>query len=172
MATRRKGARRVDKDTPQLNLIPILNLVLMLIPAILISAAFVEMVVINVSAPQLPSTNAPVIKETRALNLTLLLTERGIIISGDGQTLSRAAEPGASGSGLTVPKDGAGGYDWPALRRRLVSIKDSFPEEERVVIRAEPDVPYEQIVDAMDTARETPDKRLLFPEVVLSPGIS
>ena len=53
MARRTSARRQPGKVDGELNLIPIMNLVLMLIPAILITAAFVQITVIHASAPQL-----------------------------------------------------------------------------------------------------------------------
>jgi hypothetical protein len=58
----------------------------------------------------------------------------------------------------------------------LVGIKESFPDEKKVIIAAEPDVEFEAITDVMDMTRdikpEGEERRDLFPEVVLSPGLS
>jgi biopolymer transport protein ExbD len=67
-------------------------------------------------------------------------------------------------------------YDNQALTDKLVEIKDAFPHERRIIIAAEPDIDYESITDVMDSSREVKDPggemRVLFDEVVLSPGLS
>jgi biopolymer transport protein ExbD len=66
-------------------------------------------------------------------------------------------------------------YDIAKLSTMLIGIKDSFPEEKKVIIAAESDVEFECITDVMDTTRdvkiEGEERRDLFPEVVLSPGL-
>ena len=66
-------------------------------------------------------------------------------------------------------------YDTAKLSTLLVGIKDAFPEEKKVIIAAEPDVEFESITDVMDVSRdikaEGEERRELFPEVVLSPGL-
>lgn len=166
--------KKFDPGDHNLNLIPIMNLVLMLIPAILITASFVEITVINVSAPQIGG-GAPVEQEKPEkppLNLTIVLTDQGFTIAGSGGVLGQeAADPNAA-KGPTIPKTGDGKYDWESLTKKLVEIKDAFPEETKVIINAEPDIKYEFLVGTMDAARETKDRRELFPDVVLSAGIS
>jgi len=164
MAKRRRGARSATAAEHRLNLIPILNLVLMLIPAILITTAFVQMAAINVSAPQLPSTTAepePQPPEER-LRLTIVLTAQGVAVIG-----ARAAGEGPA----EIPRRPDGAYDWVRLTSQLEEVKDAHPEELRIFIRADPEIPYAHVVDAMDAARETADHRELFPDVVLSPGL-
>lgn len=176
MAARKPSERRHSNEADtDLNLIPIMNLVLMLIPAILITAAFVTITVVNVSAPQIgggaPPEN-PETPEKPPLNLTIVLTDQGFTIAGSGGVLGQEqADPDAQ-KGPTIPKTANGDYDWPALTKKLVEIKDAFPEETRVIINAEPDIVFESLVGTMDAARETTDHRLLFPDVVLSAGIS
>ena len=46
---------REEEALEELNLIPIMNLIVILIPALLLTAAFVQFAVINVSAPQIGS---------------------------------------------------------------------------------------------------------------------
>ena len=66
-------------------------------------------------------------------------------------------------------------YDTAKLSTLLVGIKDAFPEEKKVIIAAEHDVEFESITDVMDVSRdikaEGEERRELFPEVVLSPGL-
>jgi len=174
MARKRKRKTKFDEGSHDLNLVPMMNLVLLLIPTILITASFVEITVINVAAPQIGG-GAPTEQEKPEkppLNLTIVLTDQGFTIAGSGGVLGQAeADPNAA-KGPTIPKTGDGKYDWEGLTRKLVEIKDAFPEETKVIINAEPDIKYEFLVGTMDAARETKDRRELFPDVVLSAGIS
>jgi biopolymer transport protein ExbD len=67
-------------------------------------------------------------------------------------------------------------YDVETLQKKFVEIKDAFPDEVRVIIAAEQKIEFEAITDVMDAGREVKDPggeiRELFPEVVLSPGLS
>lgn len=176
MARKPSSARHGGDDSvTELNLTPIMNLVLMLIPALLITAAFVEITVINVSAPQIGG-GAPAEPQEKPdkppLNLTIVLTDQGFTIAGSGGVLGQEqADPNAA-KGPTIPKVGAGDYDWASLTKKLVEIKDAFPEETKVIINAEPDIKFEFLVGTMDAARETSDHRELFPDVILSAGIT
>jgi hypothetical protein len=80
--------RPVEKD-PELDLTPIMNMVVILIPLLLLSLVFVEVSVINVTAPKLstgPKTEAAE-PEDKPLNLTVTLSYSGIIIAAEGGTL-------------------------------------------------------------------------------------
>lgn len=156
--------RETESVETELNLIPIMNLVLMLIPTILISAVFVQLSVINV-APPIGCVRWPNPQEKptpQPLNLKITLQEQGISLSGSGGVL-----PGPDAKSPTIPKMANGQYDWPALTAKLAEIKDAFPEDERVILTGDGDVPFESLVRAMDASRETSSHRVLFPELAL-----
>lgn len=69
----------------------------------------------------------------------------------------------------TLPK-AATGLDVDALSQILSEIKDRFPDEDRAVLTASPQIPYEQVVKTMDAMREWKG-RALFPGVLLSAGV-
>ncbi len=209
MARKPSERRNYKEDVQELNLTPMMNLVGILIPALLVSAAFIEIAVVNVAAPSIsdaPPPQEPPKDDKPPLNLTVTVTDKGYIVAASGAVL-----PGPQPNGPTFPiqqktvscsryrdgwpppreknrgsakcpKESGSGesqqsfwvYDTEALRKKLIDIKESFPDEHRIIIAAEPDVEYEAIVDVMDTAREVKDEQgeiqTLFDEVVLSPG--
>lgn len=209
MAKKPSERRNYKEENMELNLTPMMNLIAILIPALLVSTAFVEIAVLNVSAPAIGSTPdqpEPEKPDKPPLNLTVTITEKGYIVAGSGAVL-----PGAGGAegGPTFPivekQTECSRYmgDWPpprpknrstpkcdqpeamrsfwvydveALTKKLIEIKDLFPEERRIIIAAESDIEYEAITDVMDASREIKDAggevRTLFDEVVLSPGLS
>lgn len=162
---------RGEEEVNELNLIPIMNLIIILIPALLLSAAFVQFAVINVSAPQIGSNSneKPPEDDKPPLNLTVAVTDKGFTVAGTGAVLG--GQEGTEEAGPTVPKGPGGEYDYEALTAKLAEIKDAFPDETKVILNAEPDIKYEIIINVMDASRET-EGRLLFPDVVLSAGIT
>lgn len=162
---RRPSARseRAQAKVSDLNLTPIMNLIIILIPALLLSAAFVQTAVINVSAPILGNAveeDPPEPRPEDALDLAVTITDQGFTVAGRGVSTT-AADP-------TIPKAGDD-YDFPALTERLLQLKDQYPEEASVTLHADPDVGYATLVRVMDASREA-EGRALFPDVALSPG--
>ncbi len=164
-----RGHREKDR-VPPLNVIPVMNLFIILIPALLLMASFLQLAVINVAAPQIGAGD-PRDREDEddqpPLNLTITVMERGFTIAGSGAVLPGEGEEG----GPTIPMLPTGEYDYDALTRQLVELKDNFPDEEQVIINAEDDIPYSTLIRVMDASREV-DGRLLFHQVVLSAGIA
>ena len=163
-----RGHREKEK-VPPLNITPIMNLIIILIPALLLSAAFVQIAVINVSAPQIGSGVAEETPEddVKKLNLTVAVTDKGFTVAGTGAVLGGE---GAEEAGPTIPKKADGEYDFEALANKLAEIKDAFPDETKMVLNAEPDIKYTVVIMTMDATREL-EGRMLFPDVVLSAGI-
>ena len=203
---------KVELETPELNLNSMMDLFAVLIPALLMMSAVVEVTTLNVSAPAIggaPTDEKP--PEKPPLNLTVTITDKGYLVSGSGGVLSGAGVnpvPQQAGQPPTIPivqksvtcspfrgtwppprAKNRGEkkctdpheqrtfwvYDTTQLARKVLEIKDAFPEERRIVIQAEPDVEYEAVIDVMDATRDVMDKggeiRTLFDEVVLSPGL-
>lgn len=213
MANKPSERRNYKEPGMDINLTPMMNLIAILIPVLLISTVFVEIAVINVSAPAIgsaPDTPQPDKPPDKPpLNLTVTVTDKGYTVAGSGGVLG--AEEGAAEAqkGPTIPitqKNVSCGkfigtwppprsknrgspkctdekdtrtfwvYDVSVLQKKIVEIKESFPDERRIIIAAEPGTEFESITDVMDAARDIKDpggeRRILFDEVVLSPGLS
>lgn len=97
-----RGSRFEDEEV-ELNLAPIMNLVMILIPLLLLSVVFEQMGVINVSAPKLavgpenPDTTPP---EKPPLQLTVAISFTGFTIAGEGSVLGPIS--GCPEGGATV----------------------------------------------------------------------
>ncbi len=210
MAKKPSERRNFKDEDMELDLTPMMNLISILIPVLLISTAFVEIAVIDVSAPVIGPPDQQEEKpkdEKKPLNLTITVTDKGYILATTGEVA-----PGAGGkAGPTFPlkkkkvscqrymgtapppraknlargkceaEQGASAtrtyevYDTEALQARLIELKEAFPEERRMIIAAEPDIEFEAVTDVMDAGRDVKDEggetRLLFNQVVLSPGM-
>ncbi len=107
MAKRKPSERRNYKDEDmELNLVPMMNLISILIPALLISVAFVEIAVINVSAPAIGSTadqEEEPEDDKPPLNLTVTVTDKGYTIAASGAVLGPDGQEAGEEAGPTIP---------------------------------------------------------------------
>lgn len=107
MAKRKPSERRNYKDEDmELNLVPMMNLISILIPALLISVAFVEIAVINVSAPAIgpaPDDADEPEDDKPPLNLTVTITDKGYTIAASGAVLGPDGQPAGENAGPTIP---------------------------------------------------------------------
>lgn len=207
--------QKVEEEELHLNLNSMMDLFAVLIPALLMMSAVVEVSSLNVSAPSIGGSDSPAPPqqpEKPPLNLTVTITDKGFIVAGSGGVLSGPGvnpQPSQPQQGPTIPiiqksvrcsryrntwppprsKNREQNkctdpmemrsfwvYDNASLTKKILEIKDAFPEESRIVISAEPDVEYEAVIDVMDATRDVRDAgsndlRKLFDEVILSPGM-
>jgi biopolymer transport protein ExbD len=180
--------RRIQK-AEDLNLVPIMNLVTILIPFLIMAAQFVQLAVIDSTLPAIgaptPSDEKP---DKPPLNLSLAITDRGVTVMGADAILHPEGAPEVAEGETrppTIPCDSGGvctsveDYNWIKLTAKLNLIKDEYPDEEDANVILVPDnhINYEVIVQTMDASRDDPTKpggdgkaRLLFPNVVIAGG--
>ncbi len=160
-----------------LNLTPIMNLMVVLIPLLLSSATWVKIGVIDLNLPptvgaEVSQLQAP--KETeKNLDLAVTITEEGFYISSSMEVM-KGTEKGAP----TIPLKEDGSYDFKQLSRKLYEIKKKaegeFSDTNNIVIQANPDISYQLLIDTMDASREIIIKHrkvTLFPDVSLAAGV-
>lgn len=166
------------EDAKDLDLVPIMNLVTILIPFLLMAAQFVHLAVIDSTLPAIgPPVETTDKPPEPPLNLTVVITDQGYTVAG-----ATAVLPQASGeAGPTIPCVEAGcptyeSYDTKELTRLLGLVKDEFPAEENVILVPESRIAYEVLVRTMDATREDAGTKVegkprdLFPYVVIAGG--
>jgi len=163
--------RRAKRKIPEyhaleeINLVPYLDVMVNLIIFILVTISTVlPLGILSVYPPASGAgktdteEDKPKPEDKPHLNFTVFINRDGFTIAGTGAVLP------------PIPKKGTGEYDYPALAQKALEIKDTYPEENKVIIAAEPDIKYDILIKVMDTLRNKGDK-LLFYNVLLSPGI-
>jgi biopolymer transport protein ExbD len=166
-----------------LDIRPVMNLMVVLIPILLYSAEFVKLSIRELNLPPASSTgtainsqdNKPKEKELR-FNLSVTISKRGFYIANDAGLLSGDAKTGIE-EGVrepSVPLKEDGSYDYAALVSKLVEIKEKiegkgFIDEKSIIISAEADIPYKHIIKVIDnvTVYEDADgnRKELFPQI-------
>lgn len=174
-------AKKELEEMEDINIMPLMNIIMLLIPFLILSMEFVKIGVIDVTAPKLNNSatpsSTPDKKPKKLLNLTISVTRKGFRLLTRGNQIPEGCDisPNAlNGKDKTKPTIAKtdGKFNLIALKKCLVKIKKEFPDEKRVIIMAEPEVKFTSIVKVMDSSREkTVGKRDLFPEVVLSAGV-
>ncbi len=103
------------------------------------------------------STCPPPVPENQNLQLTATV-RKGVIEIAD-----------SNGAVRNIPSTPVG-YNFSALSELLVQVKQAKPSEQNITLMIESDVPYESVVEIMDTVRLTPAEaragglpRELFP---------
>jgi biopolymer transport protein ExbD len=174
---------RREQEVPELNLIPIMNLVTILIPFLIMAAQFVQLAVIDSTLPAIgPPQPAEETPDKPPLKLSLAITGKGITILCADAVLNPSGAPVVAEGQARPPTVPCGSgacrsvsdYNWNELNKKLIEIKDQYPDEGNVILVPADDINYEVIVKTMDASRD--DKitgdggRELFPYVVIAGG--
>ena len=158
---RRHHYKKLPKDPPELDITSFLNLMLVLVPCLLISAVFSRMGILELNLPAGAGEGDKVNKPK--LQIEVIVREKGIEI-GNGKTIL-----------VRMPKTKElGKYDTRMLTEYLLKIKAEYLQKKDATILLEPDIHYEHLVTIMDTVRTAvvvqgddpqPQKIELFPEI-------
>ena len=133
-------ARRLRKSAAHLEITAFINLIVVLVPFLLSTAVFSRLAVIDLSLPAASSGVAQLKVSDLQLEVTLMPDD---IVVGDrvGGVIDRIPNKGA------VP-------DVAALARLIQQIKVKFPEQRDATLLAQPNTPYDTLVQVMDAMRE------------------
>jgi biopolymer transport protein ExbD len=131
----RKHHRR---ETVELNITAFMNLMVILVPFLLITAVFSQVAILELNLPS-STDQASVEPETMQLE---------VIVRAD--RLEVGERRAGVLTGLPITKDG---HDLIALSDYLKRVKGKFPDKLDATILLESDVPYEVLVQVMDTVR-------------------
>ncbi len=171
---RRERERLMDggEDMSEINLVPYLDIITNILLFLLVTVTSIVAVGnIDVAAPQYAASSAQKSKEDKKdklFNPSITITDKGFTVSGTTGVVYENDEPGRL---PTVPKLGDGLYNFEGLQQVLMKIKTKYPDEQQAILSADPDIPYETIVQTMDSVRSGPKSEPLFPAIVFSAGI-
>ena len=183
-----------SEEMGELNIVPFLDIVVNLIVFLLATVQAV-LAIAQLDA-QLPTLGRRVGRsasdnEGSTLNLSVTITESGVIVSGSGGKLAPGCVQMQTGRVITIPSAGgelvwvtqqrvgsgrdqhittAPGPTAIALTECVQRVHREYPDETQVILTADPEVEFRHVVGAMDALRGPgPDE--LFPDVMLSAGV-
>ena len=150
--------RVIQEENNDLNLVPIMNLVLILIPLLLLSIVFMEITVINVTMPQ-KSFGRPNADGEEPKRLQVIISKNGFFVMKGDQAMPPI--PSCASKEVTIcladatAQEPVEKYDWLALYNLLMELKadDYWKDHEQIELVAGPDITYGVLVKAMDVSR-------------------
>lgn len=163
--------RSARKET-DVNLIPVMNLFVTLIPFMLLGAASYMVAVIPTSFPSQTDQTSDVATDPKSVTVNLIVARDYLELSASNPSLSEEVMAELE---LTIAR-GAQGFDLGLLTRGLAEIKRRFENSDTVIVLPADDVLYHDLIRILDATRElvtdrdsAKERRLpLFPVVVLS----
>lgn len=139
----------------ELDLAPLLAVMVKLVPVLLVSSAFVSIMMVETELPQ-------AVKEAVAQNQEKSKTSIQLDVSSKNGIKIIVEDKG--NQNIDVVKNQAdGSFDLKTLHQRLVFVKTQHPEVFRLELNPESQIPYREIVKIMDEARKARDRSVRFP---------
>lgn len=156
---RRHHYKRRSKETYDIDVTTFLNLMVVLLPFLLITAVFSRMTIVELNLPS--SSGGPSSHEDN-FRIEVIVREAGIEISNGTSVIA------------SVPKKDDE-FDLETLSDFMVELKRDYPNQDAASVLMEPRIPYDYLIRVMDVVRsvevtksiEVTDDEQAEPEVQL-----
>lgn len=151
--------RKIRQETAELNITAFLNLMVILVPFLLITAVFSRVTILELNLPGKDAVTQE--DEKIELNLELVLREDGFEVRDEN--LGRIK---------SFPKvDGE--VNWKTFTKVMVELKQRFPEKDNITLLLAPNVDYKTLIQVMDKVRSAEVVNVTDVEVIeLFPNIA
>ena len=161
---RRRHAK--SKEAPELDITAFLNLMVVLVPFLLVSAVFSRVTILELNmpsgagggAPDDPKVNVEVVVRKDTLEISdgekVIARFPNLTEAVPGEEMPSGEQSGAEGEGEIVellPTEKV--YDLKKLREFLLEVKASYPDKTDTILLMEANIAYEHLVGVMDTVR-------------------
>lgn len=137
MSRRHHYKRRTKGDAHEIDVTTFLNLMVVLVPFLLITAVFSRLTIVELDLPSSaggPSTT----KEN--FRVEVIVREAGIEISNGTSVIA------------SIPKKDEE-FDLPTLSDFMVELKQEYPEHDEASVLMEAQIPYDYLIQVMDIVR-------------------
>ena len=134
---RRHHYRRRTKETYELDVTTFLNLMVVLVPFLLITAVFSRLTIVELNLPS--STGNPTPNEI-GFRPEVVVRDAAIEITNGTSVIA------------TIPKVDDE-YDLQTLSDFMIELKGDYPDQEAASVLMEKHIPYDYLIQVMDTVR-------------------
>jgi biopolymer transport protein ExbD len=134
---RRHHYRRRTKDAHELDVTTFLNLMVVLVPFLLITAVFSRMTIIELN---LPSSAGAASNSADSFRVEVIVRESGIKVTNGNAIIA------------SIPKKDDE-FDLEKLSDFMVSLKKQYPRHDAVSVLMEAHIPYDYLIRVMDIVR-------------------
>ncbi len=154
----KKSAFKHIHEAEELNITAFMNLMVILVPFLLITAVFSRMTILELNLPALDANSA---QEKVVLQLELVLRENSFDVQDANLGIIKV-----------FPRT-QGETRWDLFTDLLVEIKTRFPDEQDITLLLEPTISYKTLIQVMDRVRSAEVVSVLTVETIeLFPNIS
>lgn len=137
---KRHHYRRRGASAPELDMTTFMNLMVVLVPFLLITAVFSRITIVELT---LPSSAGGAAKAAPEFRLEVIVRENGMELSNGEAVI--AALPKVDGE-----------YDLATLGEMVMTLKRDYPDSKSASVLLEPRIEYDHLIQVMDVVRSAP----------------
>lgn len=137
-------SKKPEEANTEANLIPIMNIMFLLIPALLLAMEVARHAAVPVSTPKTTS------KPTTTTSPTEEVQKFSVKIRGDGFSTAHGTVTPEVDIPILVAEDT---HDYATLESKAATLRSLYPEQYTVFLSAEGDIPLDTVVKTMDALR-------------------
>lgn len=137
---RKRRARRNRHSEPELDITAFMNLMVILVPFLLLTAAFTEISVFQLVIPQKADVESLTVSKNE-MQLEIIIRENVLLLSNTNKGVFKKIDNVNSQ------------HDINTLSKELTKLKGKYPNKKDVVLLAEEKTPYKILVKIMDAVR-------------------
>ena len=137
MARKRHHYKRRVSTTYEIDVTTFLNLMVVLVPFLLITAVFSRLTIVELN---LPSAAGGPTNNQDNFRVEVIVREAGMEISNGSATIA------------SIPKKDEE-YDLESLSELVVELKREYPDHEEASVLMESHIPYDYLIQVMDVVR-------------------
>lgn len=134
---RRHHYKRRTKPAHELDVTTFLNLMVVLVPFLLITAVFSRITIVELNLPS--SSGGPSVNED-GFRIEVIVRQAGIEITNGKNVIA------------TIPKKDDE-FDLQTLSDYMVELKQGYPEQDAASVLMEARIPYDYLIQVMDVVR-------------------
>jgi len=149
-----------DNTPPELNITAFMNLMVILVPFLLITAVFSRITILQLNLPE--GSNPAMNNLKKEMHLEILIRDDYLDVS--------TREAGR----IRCIKASEGGYDYKALSELIQQIKLRIPDKKNITLLSEANTTYDVLVHIMDSVRSVKQTHVLsvvdaelFPNIAI-----
>ena len=156
-----RRSRRKHHAEAEINITAFMNLMVVLVPFLLITAVFSQISILELNLPATISTPQQEEEDKKPIVLEVLIYKNRL------EVVDRQTGP------LKIIQNVDGKPDFESMTTTLKAVKNRFPEITEIILLMEPNTPYEILVTTMDKVRlaeqsledGTSEQAELFPDI-------
>jgi biopolymer transport protein ExbD len=165
-----------EAEVEEANVLPVMNIMFLLIPALLLAMEVASLAAVAVSPPKFAAAPSDKKeeekKEEKPLQFKVFILEDGFRVTTAQQQEGAEAGKSQDSSGPSIPLAKPGStdlkeydrYDYKALEDKARELKAKAKHETVVTISAENNIPMQVLVSTMDAVRGSDCKLLMIKE--------